>query len=989
MTGQVLAAISKSVWFSRLERKLAIIVLIMGLITTLVSALFVKSGIDRIAHDDFNVRCREIARAITQRLDDHARILLSGAAFFQASDEITREKWRVFTRRLKIENQLPGIQGIGYSILIPPDELYPHIQSVRAEGFPEYTIKPAGLREVYSSIIFLEPFTGRNLRAFGYDMLSEPVRRIAMERARDTDSAALSGRVILVQETEKNVQPGSLMYVPVYRKGMPIDTIEHRRAAVCGWVYSPYRMNDMIDGILGGRYLEKDTWPRLEIFDGAQALRENLLYGEYSRQDETSPARILFARQLPVDFNGHCWTLRFTKTGTKIFAAEYSRVWLVTVGGMVISLLMGVLVRILLTTRTTALQLASELTADLRKSEASRQSILSSTADGILAVDENWRVLEANMRFSDLWHVPRTLIDAGDDKAVLSYVKDQLVDPETFVREVRRLFASTEDSNDTLELKGGRFFERRSSPLIVLGKLRGRVWSFSDITERKRSEKASQTAARYARSLLEASLDPLMTISVEGNITDANTAAEQVIGVDRNILMGSSFEAYFTDPNRARQGYQQAFFKGFVADYPLSIRHVSGKITDVLCNSSVFRDVDGNVEGVFVAARDITERMRIEAELLKMQKLESVGTLAGGIAHDFNNILMGLFGYISLAKDKLPKDHPGYALLEESEKCRKRAVGLTKQLLTFAKGGVPILEDVRIERIVEEVIRFDLSGSDVLLVLNQAADLWVAKADKGQIQSVISNLAINAREAMPNGGHLYVTLKNAEVQEGDVTGLHSGKYIKVTIRDEGVGISADNINRIFDPYYSTKKVGSGLGLTTVYSIIGKHGGHIGVVSEPEKGSTFTFYLPIAECPHSADPKPVEESSVLLKHSLKILVMDDEIQILTIVTKMLEQGGNSVVSVTGGKEAVAAYQQAMESGNPFDCVILDLTIPGGIGGKETIINLLAIDPHVRAIVSSGYADDPVMANYAEYGFKGVAEKPYSKRRLLEVLSQVLE
>jgi PAS domain S-box-containing protein len=385
---------------------------------------------------------------------------------------------------------------------------------------------------------------------------------------------------------------------------------------------------------------------------------------------------------------------------------------------------------------------------------------------------------------------------------------------------------------------------------------------------------------------------------------------------------------------------------------------------------------------------DVTERKRAETELQKLQKLQSVGTLAGGIAHDFNNILMGLFGNISLAKEELPPSHPVCAALEEAEKSMNRAVRLTKQLLTFAKGGEPVKENVGLGTLIEEVAKFDLVGSQVKLVFQQEERLWLAEADKGQIQQVVSNLVINARQAMPEGGRLYVTLENAELSKGAVVGLRQGKYVKVSVRDEGSGIDPKFIDRIFDPYFSTKQTGSGLGLATVYSIINKHGGHIGVVSDLGKGTSFTFYLPASEVLLREGANPPVADVPSPASPARILVMDDEEMVCALVVKMLTKSGFSAATAPNGQEAVAMYKQALEAGTPFDAVILDLTVPGGIGGKDALQALLAVDPGVRAIVSSGYADDPVMANYAEYGFKGIAAKPYTLSELRSILAKVL-
>ncbi len=359
------------------------IVLVISLMITAAATQYMKSIVERIAEQEFTSRCDEIQNKITERLDDHARILQSGAAFFNASEMITREKWRIFTQIQKLEKQLPGIQGIGFSLLIPHEELSRHILEIRSEGFPEYNLKPDGDREIYSSIIYLEPFSNRNLRAFGYDMFSEPVRRAAMEQARDTDDAALSGKVVLVQETSSDVQAGALMYVPVYRKGMPVETVEQRRAAIHGWVYSPYRMNDLMQGILGANFLEKEERLHLQVFDGAQPSPQSLLYECHNAEELWPEER--FSRLIPVDFTGQHWTLKVTQTGGGFFTVSYVSVWLTLFSGVQIALLLFALIRSLLHTRANALLIAEELTEELIKTTMHAKEMAVRAQDATLA----------------------------------------------------------------------------------------------------------------------------------------------------------------------------------------------------------------------------------------------------------------------------------------------------------------------------------------------------------------------------------------------------------------------------------------------------------------------------------------------------------------------------------------------------------------------------------------------------------------------------
>ncbi len=510
-----------------------------------------------------------------------------------------------------------------------------------------------------------------------------------------------------------------------------------------------------------------------------------------------------------------------------------------------------------------------------------------------------------------------------------------------------------------------------------------------DITERKQAEEALRASEEKYRGLFDESIAAVYVFDNQKNFINTNQAGVHLLGYARAELLHLRISDVDADPAVVLPAHQQLFSGQRLINYEHRLRRKDGAIITVLNNSRPLTDREGTIVGMLSTLIDITERKRAAADLQKMQKLQSVGTLAGGIAHDFNNIMMGLFGNVSMAKDELGKDHPGYASLAEAEKSMSRAVRLTQQLLTFAKGGDPVKADVSLGALVEEVAHFDLSGSPVKLVYQQAEDLWLADVDQGQIQQVVSNLTINARQAMPEGGHLYITLENAAIPAADITGLPPGKYVRVCVRDEGTGIEPKHLDRIFDPYFTTKQTGSGLGLATAYSIIKRHGGHIGVVSALGQGTTFTLYLPASASPPQAETTPSAAACPSPARPANILVMDDEKMIRDIVTKMLLRCGFSVATAPGGREAIAMYQQARAAGAPFDVVIMDLTIPGGIGGKEAIKDILALDPQARVIVSSGYADDPVMANYADYGFKGVAAKPYTLGNLQKVLRQALQ
>lgn len=388
------------------------------------------------------------------------------------------------------------------------------------------------------------------------------------------------------------------------------------------------------------------------------------------------------------------------------------------------------------------------------------------------------------------------------------------------------------------------------------------------------------------------------------------------------------------------------------------------------------------IQGIY---RDVTERLKMEEELNRASKLESIGVLAGGIAHDFNNLLTALIGNIAMGKRLVNPEDLAYERLVQAEKASLRARDLTQQLLTFSRGGVPIKQTTLIVELLKDSSSFALRGSKVRCDYFIPEDLWPIDVDRGQLGQVTHNLIINAEQAMPEGGVMAISAENIILGDEDIPQLKGGRYVKILFEDHGVGIRRENISRIFDPYFTTKKKGSGLGLATAYSIINNHNGLLTVDSELDVGTSFIVYLPA-----SSEGKQVQAAKVnkLYKGKGRILVMDDDELIREAAFELLDSLGYQAELVSDGGEAINVYKEAHDSGNPFDVVVMDLTVPGGMGGKEAMKKLVALDPTVKAVVSSGYANDPVMANYREFGFVGVVPKPYEPEDLSKALHDVI-
>lgn len=486
--------------------------------------------------------------------------------------------------------------------------------------------------------------------------------------------------------------------------------------------------------------------------------------------------------------------------------------------------------------------------------------------------------------------------------------------------------------------------------------------------------------------------DGVITTDAEGKVVLINGIAERLTGWTQHEAEGKPLTEVFHIINemtreRCENPVDKVLREGKIVDLANHTALIARDGTErIIADSGApIRDESGNIIGVVLVFRDATEKKMMEEEILKAGKLESVGILAGGIAHDFNNILTAIMGNISLAMRDIKPADAIFRRLADAESACMRAKDLTYQLLTFSKGGAPVKKTVSISEIIEDSARLALAGSNVRCKISMPDDLPPADVDEGQISQAVNNLLINAVEAMPGGGLITVRAENLAAGKGDALPLAYGKYIKISIQDQGTGIPPGHLRKIFDPYFTTKQKGSGLGLAICYSIVKKHDGHISVESVLGSGTTFSIYLPASSKELTRRKDSREEP---IRGEGKILVMDDEAIVRDVTGQILKKLGYDVEFAGDGSEAIELYRKAKESGKPFDLVIMDLTVPGGMGGKEAIHRLIEIDPDARAIVSSGYSDNLVMSDFRQYGFKGVVAKPYKIQQLALVLHTVL-
>ena len=534
--------------------------------------------------------------------------------------------------------------------------------------------------------------------------------------------------------------------------------------------------------------------------------------------------------------------------------------------------------------------------------------------------------------------------------------------------------------------------DQQGKPLYFIGQV-------LDITDRKKAEESLRIAEREKAAILDSISEIVAYTDTDYRILWANRAASNFSGISYEQLTGRyCYEVWF--------GRNAPCRSCPVTKTIRTCRIHEGELVGPRgglwsIRGYPVKDDDGNLIGIVEIVRDITEKRKMENELMKARKLESIGILAGGIAHDFNNVLSVILGNIEMASIRMQKEFAGAGFLKAAKKATLRAKELTHRLITFSKGGDPIRKTGDIGKLVKETATDILSDSGIRYEFLMPRMLPQVKFDADQMKHVITNLLVNAREAMPQGGTVriraeHMTADSEAIKQG--IPLEEGGYVKISVRDQGIGIPKDLLPLIFDPYFSTKEMGAqkgiGMGLATSYSIVRKHGGHITAESQPGRGSTFYIYLPVNNKKNKLitfAKDTLERKTGDMKRDeckSKILVMDDEEMILDIANQMLAHLGYEIELARDGTEAVELYAKAMKSRQPFGAVILDLTVPKGMGGKEAVKKLLEIDPHVKAVVSSGYCEDPIMINCEAYGFADSVAKPYSIKSLKETLTKIL-
>jgi PAS domain S-box-containing protein len=995
--------------------------LMLALAVFLIS-LAVTFGAWRIAHEEaakntlaeFDYQIRQTERRIEQRMQNYEQVQRGTQAFLLGDMNVRRDDFQLFIASLRLSETFPGIQGIALVPLIAPAQLNAYEAAV-ARTLPGFAVRPEGKREVYSTITHIEPLSGLNPRALGFDMLTDPTRREAMERARDTGQAAASGKVRLVQETGRNEQPGLVMYLPVYRRGMPVSTLQERRTSLVGWVGAPFRMGDLMAGLGGER--ARDI--RLSIFDGKSSDPADQLYHSRDEGDSAGPHQAMFNATRHVVVGGRTWTLQFAST--PVFEARQQAVkpLLIASAGILSSVMFGLIVWTLASGRRRAMVLATTATHQLSESEYRWQYALEGAGDGVW----DWNSATGDVVYSRRWKQmlgfeEHEIADQPDEW-------ERLLHPDDAPGVLAILDAYVTSTDQTYEAeyrmrcKDGSWRWIRGRGMAVTRDASGRplrtIGTHTDITRLKESEAALrlsnvQLASEQHRVkvILEHSHDAFIAVAPDGVITDWSAKAEALLGWSTADAVGQQLAEMIVPPE-----FRAAHHAGFArfartgqgtlvrSVVEVNALHRDGSLIPVELAIAGFPQEDGYAVSAFM--RDISERklaQRLDQEraqaleearsaLQHSQRLEAVGKLTGGIAHDFNNVLHIISGNVQLMQSMAGDNERLQKRLKSMQSAVERGAKLSSQLLSFARRQPLEPVVVNLRRTVgnmDDLLQRAL-GESVQIRIESDDDLWNALADPGQLENVILNLAINARDTMPDDGALTLSLENATVAPENtrrLVDMAAGDYVRLSVTDTGAGMTDEVKAAAFEPFFTTKPVGqgTGLGLSMAYGFVKQSGGHIQIDSEPGKGTSVVIFLPRCDQPERLTGAVKAET--VRGGDETILVVEDDHEVRVTVVNTLIELGYRVLEACDGESAM----RIIDSGIGIHVLFTDVVMPGPVSSTELATLAKQKLPGLAVLFTSGYTRNALVTDgRLDEGVK-LLRKPYRREDLAKKMRDVL-
>jgi len=950
----------------------------------------VRQDAENIANERFQARVLQINAAVQDRMRAYEQVLRGGVGLFSASGRVSRKDWHDYVGSLRLNESFPGIQGMGFSKLILPSELAAHVAQIRREGFADYVVKPAGVREQYTSIIYLEPFNERNKRAFGFDMFSEATRRVAMEKARDSGQTAISGRVKLVQETTENVQFGFLMYLPVYRGAVP-ENAAQRKAALLGYVYSPFRMNDLMQGVLG----KSAPNVALHIYDGMDSADEHEMY----RSEKVNNQRVaLFTDTREIDLNGTAWTLRFDSLPSFEEEVDRRTPEIVAVSGFVLTLTLALLLWTLLRTRARAFELAEAMTLSLRENEERFRSVVDTALDGIILINERGIIEFCNAATQRIFGYAAGEMLGNNIKMLMPEPYHSQHDGylHRFVHtgEARIIGMGREVTG--LRKDGTTFPMDLSVGEMHLGSQRKFTGMVHDVTERKRAEDELRETMGLQHAILESASHAIISTTVEGTITSFNPAAEKMLGYKADELVGKETPAVFHLPEevvaRAKKVSDELGrtvepgFEVFVAKSRLGVIDENewtyvckdGGQIPVLLSVTAQRDEENNLTGFLGIASDISERKKIDR-----LKNEFVST----VSHELRTPLTSIRGSLGLVAGGVAGEISAQAksLIDIAYKNSERLVRLINDILD-------------VEKIESGKMEMNLKQYDLMSLINQSIEANRAygetygvsfrvteslpgvqvNIDHDRLMQVMANLLSNAAKFSPADGEVEIAVRKWK---------HG---VRVMVSDKGSGIPEAFRSRIFQKFSQAdssdtrQKGGTGLGLSISKAIIERMGGEIGFDSAAGEGSVFYFELPLA-AESIALLRPADGGQETGRGKLqRILICEDDRDIAQLLAMMLKQGGFSADIAYTAQQAKSLLKE-----KKYDAMTLDIGLPDQDG--ISLIRELrgqAATANLPIVVVSAQANKGRAEVNGSYALVGWHDKPIDRDYLVAQLNDIL-
>ncbi len=960
--------------------------------------LAVKNAYEDL-HGDFQYQAQEITARIQKRMESYEQVLRGVRGLFQASYEVERREFKNYVASLQLEELAPGIQGVGFSLIVAPQDKEYHVATVRREGFPDYSIRPEGARDLYSAIVYLEPFSGRNLKAFGYDMLSEPVRREAMELARDTGLASLSGKVRLVQEDQQHVQAGVLLYLPIYRNTAPSHTQENRRANILGWAYSPFRMDDLMMGILESHPANFD----LEIFDCNCIQTDALLYDSDQILSSAKVLPSLFQYRKPITIAGHTWTLVIDSTLQFESQVDSEKPQLLLCSGLMISLFISWLVWLLAHGRRRALLMAQQMTLELQESRFRWKFAIEGSGDGLW----DWDITSGSVFFSKRWkemlgfenhelsnHFKEweDRIHPEDKNHALAAVRAHLAGQTPMYTNEHRILCK--DGHWKWILDRGMVVSRNiaGEPMRMIG-------THSDITARRAAEEALHTQAEELRYFYDL---PFIGMAITHPLTKqwvmVNDHLCHMLGYTREELVTRTWaEMTHPDDIQTNLEYFARLMRGECDGYVLDKRYIrkDGQILFAILNVRCLRHPDGQLYRIVSTLIDITEQKHSEAELLRAkEQAEEAARIKGeflaAMSHEIRtpmNVVLGM-SELLLETELTPRQRHFALIMHNSGKA---LLGVINDVLDFSRieAGRLNLSEVPFSprQVVEETTHLmHMAAEEKGLVMEDwiAADIPEAiLGDDGRLRQILINLMGNAIKFTHQGRvDVHLTMESAAPEP----------FLLFSIADTGIGIEEKNIGNIFEQFTQASAGitrsygGSGLGLTISRRLVEMMGGRIGVESQPGQGSRFFFTLPVRLANAAALPLPPQEvSGTTNTKGLRILLAEDVEENQILFEAYLMQTPHQVTIVNDGQEAIARVKEGV-----FDVVFMDVQMPRLDGYSATRhIRQWERDTGrapVKIIALSAHALEQETQRSLEAGCDFYLTKPLHKKKLLEVLAQ---